>query len=501
MKPRPPITGILLYLGLFSLAIFSVFLFGIFPVPSISPQTFSVLFATTLFCGAFLFQTLGKSTMGYLTVAAFVLFLLCAALVLLSGWGASGCFAVFWIFAFMWLLAMAGALAAMWCQKKWPSAKARRIRIQTVPSLAVATCLGFYLYGAGNTIRSEILAKKLSAPDLRCNAAALQVTRVVPELQAPVTAGTNLIWCASFQLAWNKMEDLLGEEIHLSGDEPDFLTRLNRRNISGKYLDPETYLAVAGSYTPDFIKQVNAEIKTRFGSGTFEPEPYPETDAQQRLAAFGYLSANLPFKYAFQQTDEPLNFNGVQVKAFTLPHGAGSATRTDHAQQQVRVWYPPEKEAFIVELRTKQSKHHLILAQVSPEATLGETAEKLRRYIDTSSSEPLSPNQKLIVPLFNYDITRKYTELAGSRLSIKNPEYGNGKIERAEQTIRFQLDERGAVLQSSASVVCVFCAPPTDCIFDKPFLLMLRYGDSPQPYFAMWVDNAEILVKPNPAQN
>ncbi len=149
----------------------------------------------------------------------------------------------------------------------------------------------------------------------------------------------------------------------------------------------------------------------------------------------------------------------------------------------------------MVELLTRKPNHHLILARVSPEVNLVETVEKVTRYANTLPRKFLSANQALKVPLFNFDITKEYTELTGSKLLVKNPAYLNWLIERAGQNIRFQLDERGAVLKANAQLVCAKCIPPIDCIFDEPFLLMLRHKDSSMPYFAMWVDNAEILVK------
>ncbi|MCE5327371.1 MAG: hypothetical protein LLG01_13265 [Planctomycetaceae bacterium] len=32
-------------------------------------------------------------------------------------------------------------------------------------------------------------------------------------------------------------------------------------------------------------------------------------------------------------------------------------------------------------------------------------------------------------------------------------------------------------------------------IFDAPFLLMMQRADSKRPYYAMWVDNAELMAK------
>jgi hypothetical protein len=42
-----------------------------------------------------------------------------------------------------------------------------------------------------------------------------------------------------------------------------------------------------------------------------------------------------------------------------------------------------------------------------------------------------------------------------------------------------------------------FGPPPRHLIFNKPFLILMKRADAPQPYFAMWVGNASLLV---PAQ-
>jgi hypothetical protein len=69
----------------------------------------------------------------------------------------------------------------------------------------------------------------------------------------------------------------------------------------------------------------------------------------------------------------------------------------------------------------------------------------------------------------------------------------------ALQIIRFQMDEVGVRLKSEA-VMHFGCSaeyrpkPQHVMIFDKPFLLMLSRAGAKQPYFAVWVENAELLV-------
>ena len=95
------------------------------------------------------------------------------------------------------------------------------------------------------------------------------------------------------------------------------------------------------------------------------------------------------------------------------------------------------------------------------------------------------------MPILNFDIARDYRELTGKPVAVKSRRFRGQQIAMARQQVRFRLDERGAVLKSEA-IVAVGIAE--DIIFDKPFLVMLQYEKGKQPYFALWVDNPEILV-------
>jgi hypothetical protein len=68
----------------------------------------------------------------------------------------------------------------------------------------------------------------------------------------------------------------------------------------------------------------------------------------------------------------------------------------------------------------------------------------------------------------------------------------------ALQTIRFRLDERGAMLKSEAAMATKSQSStqmPRAYIFDAPFLILLERRSSARPYLAVWVDNPELLLK------
>jgi hypothetical protein len=64
---------------------------------------------------------------------------------------------------------------------------------------------------------------------------------------------------------------------------------------------------------------------------------------------------------------------------------------------------------------------------------------------------------------------------------------------RAAQDIMFKLNEKGAMVKSTSNMIAA--AIPKQLIFNRPFLIYLKKKNGKWPYFAMWVDNAELMEK------
>ena len=60
------------------------------------------------------------------------------------------------------------------------------------------------------------------------HASDLKQTVVVATPDVPIEPGTNVLWCGTFQLAWNQACDLIGEDIHLA-HEPAMVAELNKK--------------------------------------------------------------------------------------------------------------------------------------------------------------------------------------------------------------------------------------------------------------------------------
>lgn len=334
---------------------------------------------------------------------------------------------------------------------------------------------------------------------LEVNASDLEVTLVSSHLETPLDLRTNVIWCGTFQLAWNELCNVVGEDLHFAGTEPAMVAELNQKEFQQQDLDEASYLALADYVGNGIHVRIQSELLRKFGPAA-APRQLPtlaETPHPHDMVAYAYLWKHLEFANEFEQLDKPLRFKGKRVSCF----GIGEEKKESHAgmlPQVVILDYQHEND-FVIELVTKSAGDRLILAKAPRESTLRETIATVHRRIAAAPAETALPDDVLMVPRFNFDITRDYDELIGLQLTLANPSPANDRfVIGAVQNIFFQLDEKGVKLHSEAKV-SIGCSDPLEppqrhvMIFDRPFLVMLQRVDAELPYFAMWVNNAELM--------
>ncbi len=104
----------------------------------------------------------------------------------------------------------------------------------------------------------------------------------------------------------------------------------------------------------------------------------------------------------------------------------------------------------------------------------------------------------MAVPKLNFDLRKDFHELEG--LTLEPGPTAKIKtrltLTKAQQLVRFQLNEKGAILKSEATITMKALAimPGHQLIFDRPFLILMKQTGSPKPYFALWVGNASLLT-------
>src|SRR5262249_37190672 len=113
----------------------------------------------------------------------------------------------------------------------------------------------------------------------------LQRTVIVPTLDTPMPAGKNVIWCASFQLAWNKLKgNVANGPIRLDQNQ-EVADRLNLASVSEQDLPTGTSYFAAGFDSEGIQDKIRRDMERLF-PGTPVALPQPSFPG---VTAYGYL--------------------------------------------------------------------------------------------------------------------------------------------------------------------------------------------------------------------
>ena len=356
-----------------------------------------------------------------------------------------------------------------------------------VAILAVIFGLSFVLLIRPDVKKSH--AENVGEPDLKANAVELKHTIITPHLEQNIVTGTNVLWCNTFQLAWNELCDLTGGPIVME-PTPLMVSILNKRTASKEDLDEASYVAMAGLAREGIYEKIRKELEEKF-KGQADPNLL-DTTPEMDWVAYAYLFKQLPFKWAFTRFHENLKFEGHDVDSFGIWQFIDDQKDEVRMAKQVDILDYKDNDDLIIELKTQAEDDRLILAKIPPQETLAETISAVEKRIHMAKPDKMVKMEHLYVPVLNFDLLREYSELYEHPIHSTNKSIDGTSIIFAAQSFRFRLDERGAILKSEG--IAASGLVERNLVFDKPFLIMLKRREAKKPYFALWVGNAELLV-------
>jgi len=334
----------------------------------------------------------------------------------------------------------------------------------------------------------------------------LKQTSIMPTLVSPCPKNKNIIWCSSFQLAWNRMkDDVIGAPVEVVGAE-ELAARLNTARQSEADMEADSFYAAAGRVKDGIISKINKEMTDKFPSHSV-PDFSDIAGIPDGILAYSYLTANVPFKYPFRQVEEGFAFTdsqGIETKVGVFGVW-GLHSVYDKMREQVEILYFHEdREAndhdlrmkeFAIDLCRHSDPYQVVAAVVEPKDSLAQTLDYIRGQIEDSRQEKnyertcfLDDVDVLMVPEMLWEIEHRFDELIGKIVANANPAM---PIIEAKQGLKFRLDRCGAMLESEATIM--LAAIPRHFKFNRPFLIYMKKRDCEQPFFVMWVDNAELL--------
>jgi hypothetical protein len=344
----------------------------------------------------------------------------------------------------------------------------------------------------------------------------LEQTTFAATIDSNLTEHKNVIWCATFQMAWDKLKnDIIKEPVKLI-ESQDLADQLNRSEFSPENMDANSYYTAAGFVKDGIIEKVIADMAKLFPD---EPAPVFSDDYNltRAVLTYAYLNANIQFKYPFYTYKKIFTFEssiGEKTNVTAFSSDIEEKERDGNynkIQDQINVLYfekgkDENSNYFAVDLCKYTQPYQVILALVPQKNTfqemISDVENKIAAYKNYYWNWPeFNQTDKLIVPDVIANITHDYKEFIMKHIGNEPWKDEGYFFFEAMQMIDFSLSKTGVVIKSEARLGAVTLSngrieEPRNIYFNRPFLIYAkkREADS-KPFFVMWIDNAELMKK------
>ena len=308
---------------------------------------------------------------------------------------------------------------------------------------------------------------------------------VVPILSDKI--GTDTSWCPTFQLIWNDFKnEIVGEDIKFD-QQLDILDNLNKGEFTTNDISDSYYYKVYGRKNLELKNKIESAIKEKFNQESdiidkFDWSP-DKLDSGKDVIDRYFLYSMLYREFKFNKKFDTFNnkFKDKEnIKCF------GIVRDNDVIRDQIKVYYHNNEKDFAIKLLTKNSDEIIIIKNPK-----GNTFDEIYKNILNKKVTDFRSNDNFMMPVIDFNVLREYLELENKEIKTLDGTY---TIDKAIQSIKFSLDEKGGKVKSEAGMDVKF---ETAVLEDKSrnfyvndtFALFLKESNKDKPYFALRVDD------------
>lgn len=308
---------------------------------------------------------------------------------------------------------------------------------------------------------------------------------VVPTLSDKVSADTS--WCPTFQLIWNDFKnDIVKEDIKFD-EKSDILDNLNKEDFTTKDISDNYYYKIYGRKNLELKNKIETAIKEKFNQTSDILDQFDWSsdalDSGEDVIDRYFLYSMLYREFEFNKKFDTFNdeFKEIEnVKYF------GIIKDNDEIRDQIKVYYYNDENDFAIKLITKNNDEVIVIKNPK-----GETFEEIYNNIKGKETADFNSDDNFMMPKIDFNVLREYNELENRKIETIDGIY---TIEKAIQSIKFSLDEKGGKVKSEAGMDVKFETTASDkkirnFYVDDTFALLLKESNKEKPYFALRVDD------------
>jgi len=304
---------------------------------------------------------------------------------------------------------------------------------------------------------------------------------IVPTMQDTITA--NSAWCGTFQLVWNDLKNELVKQDIVFTPQEQMATNLNKEEFTSSMLSDDSYYKKYGLMTPALKTEIEQGIKDKFNQTSDILDSFDWNNINPDTYFFyTMLYKKFEFLEAFDILEKGNFGNYNNVEYFGIDNNTNDAVG-----DQIHVLYYNSQDDFAITIDTK-TNDEIILCKNPTGNTFHEIYYNMNiKASNYMGDKSFAKTDEFKAPYLTFNELRDYTELEKKPFTTADgtPAY----IEKALQTIKFSLDEKGGEIKSEAGIKTQlegFVMPESPRYFyvDNTFAIFLRENGQSLPYFA-----------------
>lgn len=291
-----------------------------------------------------------------------------------------------------------------------------------------------------------------------------------PTYESTIDENTiNNLWVGTLDLAWKDLEEKIGQNKIELEENVEIANELNASKFSKEMLDSNDYkINVERTWTDGYKIDATLNKELNF------------------LEVFDNFSND--YNWTFGDSEELIKYFGINNASLE------SMNKNVEVLFYNRTGNKPQDNDFAVKLKTKEGDE-IILYRTDENKSFEEYYNDIKNKTNAyTGNREFSKNDELRVPYVRVNGMISYNELYGKEIKNTKGLY----IFDVIQNVNFSLNEKGCNLSSKATMVSEYLSVSEDtryCYFKDKFVIFMKEANSDNPYFALKVDNTDILVK------
>lgn len=377
----------------------------------------------------------------------------------------------------------------------------KKIRILIIiVILIILLLLGFMITNKTNLFDNK--DKNVQMAEEITNIQTAEGIEVVPTMSDTIKADSS--WCGTFQLVWNDMKNEIVKKDIIFNPQLDMVSNLNKEEFNESMISEDYYFKIYGLKSLELKERIENGIKEKFNQTSdilndFDWSENELDDPNNKDIRRYFFYTMLYRKFEFLQEFDKLDNGKFGNDYNDIEYFGIDKNTANSVGNQIEVLYYNSEDDFAILINTK-TDDEVIFCKNPQGKNFNEIYEnmndKSNKYTGSKFFEDVD---EFKAPKLTFNEKREYVELANKKFETADPVYDIAEIQKAIQTIKFSLDEKGGEIKSEAAIDMKMMATSIDSEIiekqpryfnvDDKFAIFLREKGKSKPYFAGRIDD------------